>query len=55
VALAGAVEVGLVVRGTYSILDMGQITHFYDQSQIEIGFSAALVIGICIMKKIRGM
>lgn len=55
VALAGAVEVGLVVRGTYSILDMGQITHFYDQSQIAIGFSAVLVIGICIMKKIRGM
>lgn len=55
VALAGAVELGLVVRGTYSILDMGQITHFNDQGQISIGFSAVLVIGICIMKKIRGI
>ena len=54
VALAGSVELGFVVQGKYTILDMGAILDFGKQPQLAIGYSAILVIGICIMRKIRG-
>ena len=54
VALAGCVELGLIVKGTYTILDLGEIMNTKKQPQLAIGFSAILVIGMCIMKKIRG-
>ena len=54
VALAGSVELGLIVKGKLTILDLGEIMDTSKQPQLAIGFSAVLVIGLCIMKKIRG-
>jgi hypothetical protein len=43
-----------VVKGNITILDMGDVLDFRNSAQLAIGYSAILVIGCCIMKKIRG-
>ena len=43
-----------MIPGKFTVLDMGDITNTNHLSQLAIGYSAILVIGICIMKKIRG-
>jgi len=48
-ALAGAVELGLVVRGKYTILELGPLT-----AQLAIGLIAVVIIGVAMHFHFKG-
>lgn len=48
-ALAGATEIGLVVRGRYTIVDMGEIT-----SEVVIAISALIIVAACLHYHVKG-
>lgn len=48
-ALAGATEINLVVRGKYTILDMGEIT-----SEVIVAISALVVVAVLLHYHVKG-
>ena len=48
-ALAGATEIGLVVRGRYTIVDMGEITN-----EVVIAISALIIVAACLHYHVKG-
>lgn len=48
-ALAGAIEVGLVVKGKYTVVDMGEIT-----LEIIVAILALIVVAVCLHYHVKG-